>query len=186
MTSNLGAKLIQEAGEKIDKPTQENISELVTHTFPPEFINRLDQIIIFEPLTTQDLKAIVDIQLDKVIRRLKDKDIILEIAPHAKDALAKIGYDPIYGARPLRRLIRSEILDPLALMVLNQDLSGKTVKVTAVQDKLILKLTWKFLLDTHLMCIVISIFLCLNIPNMCQSISYLRFIQIDSTYKKGG
>jgi ATP-dependent Clp protease ATP-binding subunit ClpB len=141
LTSNLGAKLLQEAGEHIDESTQQRVSELIRNTLPPEFINRLDQIIIYEPLKASELEKIVDIQLASVKKRLQDKGITLEISKKASAYLARVGYDPIYGARPLKRLIQTEILDPLALMILEDDLGGKTIQVDATDTKLVLKTT---------------------------------------------
>jgi ATP-dependent Clp protease ATP-binding subunit ClpB len=139
MTSNLGAKLLQEAGEQIDAATQQRVSDLIRNTLPPEFINRLDQIIIYEPLKASELEKIVTIQLASVKKRLLDKGITLEISKKASAYLARVGYDPIYGARPLKRLIQTEILDPLALMILEDDLGGKTIQVDATDTKLVLK-----------------------------------------------
>lgn len=139
MTSNLGAKLLQEAGEHIDAATQQKVSDLIRNTLPPEFINRLDQIIIYEPLKASELEKIVTIQLETVRKRLLDKGITLEISKKASAYLARVGYDPIYGARPLKRLIQTEILDPLAMMILENELSGKTIQVDATDTKLVLK-----------------------------------------------
>ncbi len=140
MTSNLGAKILQEAGEKINTETQNQVSELIRNTLPPEFINRLDQIIIYEPLKASELEQIVAIQLDQVKNRLQDKSIELDLSEKAKSYLARVGYDPIYGARPLKRLIQTEILDPLALMILENDLTSKTIHVDATDTKLLLKI----------------------------------------------
>lgn len=136
MTSNLGAKLIQEAGDEIDKKTESKIWDLIRNTFPPEFINRLDQIIIYEPLNKQELLKIVDIELDKVQARLKKKKVALKVDKSAKELIANLGYDPIYGARPLKRVIQNELLDPLAMMILENDLSGKTLLVSQKNNKL--------------------------------------------------
>lgn len=136
MTSNLGAKIIQAAGDKIDKHTQSRIWKLVQETFPPEFINRLDQIIMYEPLNKHELSTIVDLQLALLQQRLSDKHILLEVTQKAKDYIAELGYDPIYGARPLKRVIQTEILDPLALLILEKDLDGKKVSIDKKADKL--------------------------------------------------
>lgn len=140
MTSNLGAKILQEAGETITTETQNRVSELIRNTLPPEFINRLDQIIIYEPLKASELEQIVAIQIDEVKNRLQDKSIELDLSERAQKYLARVGYDPIYGARPLKRLIQTEILDPLALMILENDLSGKTIQVDATDTKLLLNI----------------------------------------------
>lgn len=140
MTSNLGAKILQEAGETITTETQNRVSELIRNTLPPEFINRLDQIIIYEPLKASELEQIVAIQVNEVKNRLQDKSIELDLSERAQKYLARVGYDPIYGARPLKRLIQTEILDPLALMILENDLSGKSIQVDATDTKLLLKI----------------------------------------------
>lgn len=139
MTSNLGAQLIQADGEEITEATQQRIWDLIRQTYPPEFVNRLDQIVIYEPLSEADLKKIVEIQLGGVVERLKGQEVKLEVVEPAKEYLAKAGFDPVYGARPLKRVIQNEILDPLALMLLEKDLVGKTVKVTVEKGKLVIK-----------------------------------------------
>jgi ATP-dependent Clp protease ATP-binding subunit ClpB len=141
MTSNLGAKLIQEHGDIIDESAKVDIWKLVESTFPPEFINRLDQVIMFEPLKESELQNIVGIQLTIIKDRLNKHHLSLDITPDAQKYLAKTGYDPVYGARPLKRLIQNDVLDPLALMMLDKDLSHKTVIVDT--DGKRLKLTVK-------------------------------------------
>jgi ATP-dependent Clp protease ATP-binding subunit ClpB len=136
MTSNLGAHLIQESSGAITSETQSAIWKLINQTFPPEFINRVDQIIIFEPLKLKDLLKIVDLQLKEVDDRLKDQGITLAIDEKAKEYLANTGYDPIFGARPLKRVIQAEILDPLAMLILDEKVKKSKVKVALVNNKL--------------------------------------------------
>jgi ATP-dependent Clp protease ATP-binding subunit ClpB len=136
MTSNIGAKIIQEHGGKIDSSVEKTVYNLVQNTFPPEFLNRLDQIIMYEPLSKADLTKIVDLQLEKVKIRLSKQKIGLLVSETAKTYLVKVGYDPIYGARPLKRLIQTEILDPLAMMILDGNLEGKMVKVNLIGESL--------------------------------------------------
>lgn len=139
MTSNLGAKLIQDSGDKISSSTQDSIWTLINDTFPPEFINRIDQLIIFEPLSQEVIQKIVDIQLTDIMSKLREKQITLEITQKAKEALARSGYDPIFGARPLKRVIQTELLDPLAMKMLDTDMAGKTVKIDVDnQDNLVI------------------------------------------------
>ena len=95
--------------------------EMVNKTFKPEFLNRIDQIIIFNKLGKKQLVPIVDIQLAQVIHRLKEQNIVLSVTEKAKEYLAEKGYDPIFGARPLKRLIQSELLDQIALLKLDQE-----------------------------------------------------------------
>ena len=100
--------------------------------FRPEFLNRIDEIIIFKPLSQDQIGEIVDIQLDQVNDRLADRQIHLEVTPAAREWLADRGYDPAFGARPLKRLIQREVLDPLARLVLSGELrDGETVVIDA-------------------------------------------------------
>lgn len=108
--------------------------KLVEPTFPPEFINRLDQIIVFEPLTPDQLSQIVDIQIERVTQRLLHHQIELNLSPEAKKYLAETGYDPVYGARPLKRLIQTKILDPLALMMLDYPDTKLRISVTKTKS----------------------------------------------------
>jgi ATP-dependent Clp protease ATP-binding subunit ClpB len=87
-------------------------------TFKPEFLNRLDEVVIFDPLSTEDLARIVELQVTMLTRRLEDRRITLEVTPAAREWLAITGYDPAYGARPLRRLVQREIGDRLARSLL--------------------------------------------------------------------
>lgn len=114
--------------------------EQVKNTFKPEFINRLDQIIVFDPLTPKMLQKIIDIQLNKINKRLKNQNLKLKVTDKAKTALGKLGYDPVYGARPLKRVIQNQILDPLSLMIIeNKIKDGSTITVDLVKDQLTLK-----------------------------------------------
>lgn len=131
MTSNLGSRLIQDnAGD------EEKMRELVTaalkDAFRPEFLNRLDETIIFKPLSPEEIKKIVDIRIAALRARLEEKDLKLEITDKAKAKLAEEGYDPEFGARPLKRVIRRELEDPMAKLLLEGGLTaGQTVKIGA-------------------------------------------------------
>lgn len=129
MTSNIGNDIIKEftlgfeaEGAKAAKAKGEemkkNLREKLRAYFKPEFINRVDEVVIFNNLGVKELKEIVDIQLQKVSRRLKEKHISIEVSERAKKLLAKQGFDPLFGARPLKRLIQSVILDPLAAEII--------------------------------------------------------------------
>jgi ATP-dependent Clp protease ATP-binding subunit ClpB len=108
--------------------------------FKPEFLNRLDEIVIFHSLTEKQIETIVDLQLEKVIKRLAEKKISLDIAPEVKKHLADTGYDPNYGARPLKRAIQSELLDQLSLKIIEGDVSeGQKVKVKMDKGKIVIK-----------------------------------------------
>lgn len=131
MTSNIGSEAILEAGkgrgqigfqEHEEELTQDSVRErvmsMLQERFKPEFLNRLDEITVFSPLSPADLEKIVDLQLRKVADRLKKKKIRLNVSDAAKSWLAKKGYDPVFGARPLKRTIQHELLDPLALKMI--------------------------------------------------------------------
>ncbi|MBI2009817.1 MAG: AAA family ATPase, partial [Candidatus Chisholmbacteria bacterium] len=129
MTSNLGGDILQ-AEQKSSAQKQREIWELVKATFPPEFLNRLDQTIMYEPLTPEQMTAIVDKELAKVQLRLQEQGITLIVSPQAKTYLAKTGSDPAFGARPLKRLIQTSILDDVALKITEGRLKeGVTIRV---------------------------------------------------------
>jgi ATP-dependent Clp protease ATP-binding subunit ClpB len=88
--------------------------DLLRKTIRPEFLNRIDEVVLFKPLSRNEIRQIVDIQIAKVIKMLKDKDIVLEVHGEAKDWLAKLGYDVTYGARPLKRTIQKYLINPLS------------------------------------------------------------------------
>jgi ATP-dependent Clp protease ATP-binding subunit ClpB len=111
--------------------------EEVRAHFPPEFINRVDEIIIFDRLKREDMGQIVDIQLQRLMKLLADRKITLQVDDKAKDWLGQKGYDPAYGARPLKRVIQKYVQDPLAEMVLAGKIhDGETVKISAGKDGL--------------------------------------------------
>jgi len=104
------------------------VMEAMREQFRPEFLNRIDEIVIFQNLKLDDIKRIVEIQLRSIGARLAERGIQLELSDAAKEYLANRGYDPVYGARPLKRTIQKEIIDPLAVRILNGDfVPGDTV-----------------------------------------------------------
>jgi ATP-dependent Clp protease ATP-binding subunit ClpB len=110
--------------------------------FRPEFLNRVDEIIIFDRLSEEELKRIVDIQVDRLSKRLEQQKITLKLSDSAKALLAREGYDPVYGARPLRRAIQREILDPLSIDILEGKVrEGQTVYVDAKNGALDFRVT---------------------------------------------
>jgi ATP-dependent Clp protease ATP-binding subunit ClpB len=129
LTSNLGSQFIADpALDESDK--RDKVMAVVRATFKPEFLNRLDDVIIFEALTTAELTEIVDLQISRLSARLGDRRVTLEVTPEAREWLALTGFDPVYGARPLRRLIQSAIGDKLARALLAGDISdGDTAQV---------------------------------------------------------
>jgi len=128
MTSNIGSNWIQE--EKNDEEIKKRVQEALRAHFRPEFLNRIDEIVIFKRLNDRQLSQIVDIQLSEMQRRLAEKRIRLELTEAAKSAVAKEGFDPAFGARPLKRAIQHLIVDPLAKKVIAGEIrEGSTVKV---------------------------------------------------------
>jgi ATP-dependent Clp protease ATP-binding subunit ClpB len=126
MTSNLGNQL-WEGGKTV---TSDEIVGVLQGHFRPEFLNRLDEIVVFHPLRKEHLAGIVDIQLRRVSRLLAEKGFNLEITEAAREYLAEVGYDPDFGARPLKRAIQRELQDPLALKILSGKFhEGETIKV---------------------------------------------------------
>ena len=136
MTSNLGNELW--IGREDDtKVSRTMVNEILQAHFRPEFLNRVDEIVIFHPLNREHLRKIVDIQLRRVEGLLRDRGFSLEVTPEARDYLAEVGYDPDYGARPLKRAIQRELQDPLALEVLSGDITpGDLVQVDRGPDGL--------------------------------------------------
>ncbi|MFE9639155.1 ATP-dependent chaperone ClpB [Nocardiopsis alba] len=129
LTSNLGSPFLVDQTLE-ESVRRERVMDVVRSTFKPEFLNRLDDVIMFDALSTEDLTRIVDLQVDKLARRLADRRLTLEVTEAAREWLGLTGYDPNYGARPLRRLVQSSIGDPLARELLSGDLSeGDTVFV---------------------------------------------------------
>jgi ATP-dependent Clp protease ATP-binding subunit ClpB len=108
------------------------VMEALRQHFRPEFLNRVDEIIIFDRLTEDDLKHIVEIQLGRLTKRLEQQKITLELSDSAKQLIAREGYDPVYGARPLKRAIQKEILDPLSIDILEGKIrEGQTIHADA-------------------------------------------------------
>jgi ATP-dependent Clp protease ATP-binding subunit ClpB len=134
LTSNLGSAEI--ANQSVDEDTKrETVMAVVRVTFKPEFLNRLDDIILFDPLTTEELAEIVDLQVAALARRLAERRLTLHVTPAAREWLALTGFDPVYGARPLRRLVQSAIGDQLARALLSgQIVDGDTVLVDTDTD----------------------------------------------------
>ncbi len=136
LTSNLGSDILAGLGVDDDVDTvRDDVMEVVRASFRPEFINRLDEITLFHRLAEKHMRAIVDIQLHNLEKRLEDRKITLNLDDSAKDWLAHAGYDPVYGARPLKRVIQKKVQDGLANLILGGDvMDGDTVKATAGAD----------------------------------------------------
>ncbi len=140
MTSNLGSELWMSTVEdqsQVREVSRDQINRLLQAHFRPEFLNRVDEIVIFHPLTKSDLVEIVDIQLARVAQLMRDRNLKLEVDQSAREALAEEGYDPDFGARPLKRTIQRKVQDPLALKVVSGEVSeGDTIRITNGADGL--------------------------------------------------
>jgi len=147
MTSNVGAELIRKTGslgfkaqkeEATYEDMKEKLLESVKHAFKPEFLNRIDDIIVFKQLSKEDLTQIIDIEIGYVINRLKEQNISLEVSKEAKEFLIEKGFDPVFGARPLKRTIQRFLEDPLANEIISRKYKeGSLIKVTRKNEELI-------------------------------------------------
>lgn len=135
LTSNLGSEVFKEEKDFADQ--EKGVLEQVHRFFRPEFVNRLDSLVVFNPLSQEMLKKIVELQVFELANRLREQDLHLEVTQAAKDYLAQVGYDPEFGARPLKRIINEEIVDEVALLILeNKIKAGETVLIEAVGQKI--------------------------------------------------
>jgi ATP-dependent Clp protease ATP-binding subunit ClpB len=154
MTSNIGSRLILEmrsADERTYQRMREQVLEELRHQFRPEFLNRVDEVVVFRSLTEAELGHIVEIQLDELRRRLAERRITLEATDGARKHLARVGYDPVFGARPLKRLIRREVETPVARLIVSGtlrdggtarlDVDGDELQIEPVDDPIGLKAT---------------------------------------------
>jgi len=141
LTSNLGSPILIDPALSWDQK-REQVTQLVRQAFRPEFVNRLDDTVVFHALTEDDLAQIVELSVDALQRRLKDRRLTLAVTPDARQWLAERGYDPMFGARPLRRLIQSQIQDRLAMGILAGTVhDGDVVRVDVAADGSELALT---------------------------------------------
>jgi ATP-dependent Clp protease ATP-binding subunit ClpB len=129
MTSNIGSQWITEFAGKDYEEMRVRVMEAVKTHFKPEFLNRIDEMIIFRSLSVDDIKRIADLQLAYLVKRVEERNIELMFTDKLKNMVAKEGYDPVYGARPLKRLIQKKLQDPLALLILKGEIKdGQKVK----------------------------------------------------------
>ncbi|PJD96406.1 MAG: ATP-dependent chaperone ClpB [Legionella sp.] len=138
MTSNLGSQVIQEMGTQFSYlQIKDAVMEMVSQHFRPEFINRIDETVVFHPLAKKDIAHIAQLQIHYLHQRLKEQNIHLEITPEALAYLAEAGYDPVYGARPLKRVIQQKLENPLAQSLLNGHFkTGDTIKIECKDEQL--------------------------------------------------
>jgi ATP-dependent Clp protease ATP-binding subunit ClpB len=139
MTSNLGSQVIQEyAGEKNYTRMKSAVMEVVQQSFRPEFINRIDDIVVFHPLGTEQIRSIVDIQLIYLRKRLQERNMDLTLDDAARDLLGEAGFDPVYGARPLKRAIQQQIENPLAQRILKSEFApGNHIRATVRDGQIV-------------------------------------------------
>jgi ATP-dependent Clp protease ATP-binding subunit ClpB len=134
MTSNVGSQWIQELSGRDEKEMEAKVLEALRATFKPEFLNRVDEIVLFKSLGTEEIKKIVTIQVDLLAKRLEPSKISLSLTDEAGELLAKVGFDPNYGARPLKRTIQHLIQDPLAMKILDGSISEGDEVLVGVRD----------------------------------------------------
>ena len=136
MTSNVGSDRI--VGEQVDEKIREQIEEVLAATFKPEFLNRIDDTVIFHRLSKQDIGRIVALQVDQLIGRVRERGIEIELTDDARTLLGNLGYDPTYGARPLKRVIQKQLVDKLALKILEGEFKeGDVVRVDAAEGEIV-------------------------------------------------
>jgi len=136
MTSNLGSREIQ-AAEGDEKQAREAVVQTLREHFKPEFLNRIDDIVVFRQLGREHIAQIIDVQLERLRKTLAERGITIELDESAKELLGREGYDPVYGARPLKRAIQSLIQNPLAVKLLQGEIaSGQTVRISADGDEM--------------------------------------------------
>jgi ATP-dependent Clp protease ATP-binding subunit ClpB len=145
MTSNTGSQYILDtagADEVSYQRMRDRVLEALRQQFRPEFLNRVDEILVFRALTEEELAKIVEIQVGWLQKRLEDRRIELEFSEEAKELLAKRGYDPVYGARPLRRVIQKTVETPLAKKIMTGDVpDGSRVRVSAEHQEILFQVT---------------------------------------------
>ena len=148
MTSNIGADMIMDRTKNAGKDNIDEVMDNIRNDlekdlrkyFKPEFINRIDEIVVFRSLNHKDIKKIIKLQISDLEERLKNRDLELDITDNALDWIADIGYDPAMGARPLKRVIQKQILDPLALKIVNNDEQCfSSFKVDVKNEKIIIQ-----------------------------------------------
>jgi ATP-dependent Clp protease ATP-binding subunit ClpB len=148
MTSNLGSHLIQERFEaindrnraEVEEQTRADLFELLRKTISPEFLNRIDEVIMFTPLTRKDVRDIVKLQFDLILKRIPDGKFTIEISEKAIDWLATVGYDPTHGARPIKRMLQRYLLNDLSREILSGRMDNRTkVKVDVENDEIVFK-----------------------------------------------
>jgi ATP-dependent Clp protease ATP-binding subunit ClpB len=143
MTSNLGSNIIQDnyadranySDLEVFERTKAEVTDLLKKTLKPEFLNRIDEIVMFQPLSKREIRSIIDLQIAQLGKLLEPRNIKLEFSRYALDLLLQLGYDPVYGARPLKRVIQKRILNELSKLILAEDIEhDSTIMVDSVED----------------------------------------------------
>lgn len=143
MTSNMGSNIIQDnysdrskySDDEVFERTKSEVTDLLKKTLPPEFINRIDEIVMFQPLSKKEIKEIIKLQLTDLNNLLKEQNISVEFTKYALDLLAELGYDRLYGARPLKRVIQKKILNELSKLILSGEFSkDKNIVVDSFEE----------------------------------------------------
>uniref|UniRef100_UPI0004A4CAAD AAA family ATPase n=1 Tax=Vibrio parahaemolyticus TaxID=670 RepID=UPI0004A4CAAD len=139
MTSNLGSSRIQENFATLDyQGIKSEVMGVVSKHFRPEFLNRVDEIVVFHPLGQEHIKSIASIQLERLAKRLEEKGYQLEVSDKALDLIAQVGFDPVYGARPLKRAIQQNVENPLAKSILAGEIvPDKKVQLIVTNDQIL-------------------------------------------------
>ena len=143
MTSNMGSNIIQDnysdrskySDEEVFERTKSEVTDLLKKTLPPEFINRIDEIVMFQPLSKKEIKEIIKLQLTDLNKLLKEQNISIEFTKYALELLPKLGYDPIYDVRPLKRVIQKKILNELSKLILSGEFTkDKNIVVDSFEE----------------------------------------------------
>ena len=138
MTSNLGSDLIQGGTNETYNEMKQLVMSVVSQHFRPEFINRIDETVVFHPLGKENIKAIAQIQLQRLVKRMESHGYPIRFSDTALDFISEAGYDPVYGARPLKRAIQQEVENPLAQQILSGKLlPGKLVTVAYIDGEIV-------------------------------------------------
>jgi ATP-dependent Clp protease ATP-binding subunit ClpB len=136
MTSNVGSERI--VSESVDEKMREQIEEVLAATFKPEFLNRIDDTVIFHRLSKADIARIVELQVDQLVGRVRERGIEIELTDEARTLLGNLGYDPTYGARPLKRVVQKQLVDKLALAILEGEFrEGDVVRIDAAEGEIV-------------------------------------------------
>ena len=135
MTSNIGSDILLESKGNIDESVYKSVMDIMKFKFKPEFLNRVDDIIMFKPLMKEEVKKIIDIFFESIKSKLKERDIEIDITDEAKDFIVDIAYDPVHGARPLKRYINSNLETKLAKAIISGQIKEHTkVKVDKIGE----------------------------------------------------